>query len=172
MRILFCYCERFIFHFISFDNILFFDSISSSFSIPFRMYHHTQLPDLNKDANVLARSSQRFIREKSHERAFGQNKLGSNTIYYNDDNILSSNFLTNEDRKQYRVNQNQHTYGAYANSSLPRGPYLQYKYNDRQTTNKFTTYNGRVESTGAATTPQQTPQMSPIQAVSNFTLLL
>lgn len=34
--------------------------------------------------------------------------------------------------KPNRLSVNRYTYGAYTNSTLPRGPYLQYKYNDRQ----------------------------------------
>lgn len=34
--------------------------------------------------------------------------------------------------KPNRLNVNRYTYGAYTNSTLPRGPYLQYKYNDCQ----------------------------------------
>lgn len=33
--------------------------------------------------------------------------------------------------KPKRMDVNRFTYGAYTNSTLPRGPYLQYKYNDR-----------------------------------------
>lgn len=110
------------------------------------MYHHTHLSNINKDANALPISNQRFMRRKSHENAFGPSTFDAKQIYYNEDDIVASNFLANEDRKQYRMNESQHTYGAYTNSTLPRGPYLQYKYNDRQMTNKYSLYNGRIDS--------------------------
>lgn len=50
------------------------------------------------------------------------------------DNIIALDAYNGDnktDYNQWRFNENQHTYGAYTNSTLPRGPYLQYKY-DRQ----------------------------------------
>lgn len=111
------------------------------------MYHHSQLTNRNKDENVLPRSRQIFLRRKSQENVFAASLLDSNKLYNDeDDDSVQSNFLVNEDRKQCRINDSQHTYGAYTNSTLPRGPYLQYKYNDRQTTNKFNFYNGHIDS--------------------------
>lgn len=121
----------------------------------FRMYHQSQLTNQNNDKNVLSRSRQICVRRKSHDDVFYASQLDSSKLYKYTDDDVQSICLANEDRKQFRLNDSQHTYGAYTNSTLPRGPYLQYikKFNDRQATNKFSLYNNghHIDSISTAT---------------------
>lgn len=73
---------------------------------------------LAKNSAVAVPTTSHHRRNTADQNLFIEHQLSSNILYNNDNDNIA---------KVKRP-----TYGAYTNNTLPRGPYLQYKFNDQQ----------------------------------------
>lgn len=95
--------------------------------------------------NTLAKSNPTINDEKPNVT---HSIFTSNMTTCNNNDDIQLNFLAMD--KQNRMNANRYTYGAYTNNTLPRGPYLQYKYNDQQPASKTTLNSGENDMLSAS----------------------
>lgn len=116
----------------------------------YRISHQMQTTNVIKNVSTLPKprhNPTNFYRKSNEEIAaqhvFSSSLIGNNNDNDNNDNENDDNDQNDDDDDYQRhflssdKQQNKMilrpTYGAYTNSkTLPRGPYLQYKYNDRQ----------------------------------------
>lgn len=98
---------------------------STFFSLFYRIiyYHFTILIESNHITNILHKHSNPI-------QQLPYNKFASAmTTSCNESDDIQPKLSAMD--KPKRMDVNRFTYGAYTNSTLPRGPYLQYKYNDQ-----------------------------------------
>lgn len=108
------------------------------------------LPSKQNHTNLLRKTTEQIAKHASSY---------NNIIHQDDNNIQHQQFFVND--KNNKKSYIRPTYGAYTNNTLPRGPYLQYKYSDRQPISLLsTTSTNSVAAPATAATINQTRKIS------------